>query len=172
MDLLDQYKISKTNFTKEEILRLSQLSDQLLEDAQCADILILPGHSDFEPQGIFRDGTLSFYKYSKKNLSDYKVCIVEDPQKIKSENLRSAEIWIPILFFSYEFVKSVGSDFVAQLVINYVEKIRGKSKDPTRAHLKIVLGSENGDVPDQIDYDGPAEGLKELPKIIGKMRLK
>jgi hypothetical protein len=103
-----------------------------------------------------------------RNNSIIETPIVTSGENFVSVNKKSFEWVSPVIFFSAAWLSQNPHliNIALNVISNYLtDWFRGLPKNEKIAKLDIVIEKENGEYK-EIQYKGPPEGLKSLPKII------
>lgn len=160
----EDYNYSTTDFNLEEYLERLQTN----YDYEQTGILLLPnenwrqlGHPVFMPE------TSNLLKWVTQNPSiEVDICRVE-MDEIRIADLRSYDIWLPILYIFGD----TSFQLTLNIVANYIyDRMRGllPNEDP-KIHLEI-LNEEDG-VIRRFTYDGSATDLKQIAKKVDLNKL-
>ena len=105
--------------------------------------------------------------------------IVETRLEEEGEKLPYAQekafVWVgPTIFISIALFSQ--NPLIISVALNVISNyltdwFKGIPKDSRKAKLSIVRETKNGDY-EKVEYEGPPEGIKELPKIIQEMHNK
>ncbi len=141
--------------------------------------LKLPGQISFLPENIetaqnkddfiFTDSMIELNKYFKSNNLTLDV-LGGDTELYRSR--KYADIYLPAIFFSLSVI-SENPNLVTvtlNIISNYIyENLKG-AIGQGKAHVEFHIESREKGKVKKIDYNGDAEGLKDLEKIIKAMK--
>lgn len=134
-------------------------SEKCAEFIKKSQGIFLSSEHDFrEGQEVLKPDTYRFAKWLKQNKPDLSVEIDKCENVI---DLKSVEIWLPLIFLA----TSVALPLFLSFVYDYLKSaVRGKlSKDKSKVHLKVIYKDEEKFK--EFKYDGSVEGLKKIKQF-------
>lgn len=156
-------EILDTDLNKKKLISQPEFTEDTKERIKNAEILLIP-EPDFRGEKGFPAGTPKFYKYLKKELSDYNIELCENKGGEKLIHRRSGEIWFPIIYIAITQVDLIN---LLSLIFNYIEGAMTLFKrEKGEVHLKIVIADEKKESTKMLQYDGNPDGLSKSFKKI------
>ena len=89
----------------------------------------------------------------------------------KIQHHRSAEIVLPVLYFSAKYIieNSEAVNVVINIFSNYLSEVFFKKEDSTRVKFSIVEEQKKGNRL-KIEYEGPVSGVKDFTALVKKFK--
>ncbi|MEN6385641.1 MAG: hypothetical protein ABFD79_10635 [Phycisphaerales bacterium] len=144
----------KDNYTLEEI----EPSQNCLDFIENSEGVFLSAEKNFRKENeVLKQDTFKFAKWMRQNKPEIKVEIEKCNNII---NLRSHEVWIPLIFLG----TNVALPLFLNAVYDYLKFVfRGNlSEDSSRVHLKVIY--KDKEKYKELDYNGSLEGFEKIKK--------
>lgn len=159
-----EVKVEEINIL--DIVEKSDLSSENKKLISESDIVLLPAtFSTSHERGNFSSETPDFIKYIRTHHPEIKVSLFENTGEEKIQDLRDADIIIPII---YSLVQNVPYDLIIGIVGAYLyDKLKGDPKNGTkRVDTEFYYNYTTPGKAKRIMYKGPVSGLKNIEKIV------
>ena len=151
------FTLSFNDYPFEAYFHDYSISESTKSKLDNTEVLVLPSRSPYEDSKYyFAQEAVNFIKFCRAENIGLNIDILADENKIEIRSLHSFDIWMPIIWVSY----NVNLPLVIGLVANYItDKIKGREK--TNHIVKVSFIINDGDKTKQLNYEGDAKTFKE-----------
>lgn len=139
-----------------------------LNGAHLSSICVLPDNystTKNSDEYLYSSSLETVRKLAKQN--DLPLTIIGKNEDYELVENRAVEWFVPVLFISslYYSQNPEAVTIALNMLANYLTKLF-KTKSDTDVNLKVILQDEETKKTKKVKYKGPAEGLKDLDKVI------
>lgn len=159
------FSSSSTNYQIDKYFADRSISDAAKDKLKKDDVLILP-HLHGDDKYYFSQEAIDFAKFCKQADADVKSDILADYDKIEVRELRSFDIWMPIIWVASNVILPT----VLGIVANYISaRTMGREHENCKVVVDFIIKS--GDTTKELHFDGDAKSFKEAFKKIDLAKL-
>lgn len=154
----------KNTSSREEWANVEDFDASTKKRIKNSEILLVPEVGFREESGrLFASETPTFLKYMKKELPKNSVSLCENEGSENFLQLKSSEIFLPIVNVSIDLIKDVGLPTFIALITGYIfwRHPREAKKKDAKVKFEIQIDSTKDKKAISIKYDGPIQGIEK-----------
>lgn len=156
--------MNTTNYeTRKFWLESTLLNDEDKKRIEESDILFMPVKKILEEDKVnFMSESEELKKFLENNLKDSKITYCKkESETLIFFGMKNADLWLPLINLSVEFVKTVGVDVLSSLVIDYIKFKFPRNYESKVINFNLIIEKKSdGSQTKNVHYNGPIEGFE------------